>query len=523
MEQSNSGSDRLINLAHVPPFRLGEVEVHPAIRQLIRGETSETLEPRVMQVLVALAQAKGAVLTRDELTERCWGGRIVGENAINRVISRIRQVASDFGLDSFQLETITKVGYRMIVARTEPAKAPSPIGSEPEAAEKPKSIEGRLDRRAAIAVGLAVSGLGGAGLYFWRRPEAYRPAAAAQELFRLGENAQRQGLPDQARQAIAFFEQAVKSDPQYTDAWGALALSYRHVLENEDDSREQERLAGLIDSAARRALALDPDNADALVARAILKPHYRNWETVEADLRRLLPRFPEHWMLRAQIGRVYYDTGRWIDAVAENRKVLEIDSYLPIAHVSLHLGYWGTGRLQEAESVLDAAQDRWPGHPILWRARYDYLLFNGRPAAAAAYVLNPDTQPTMGSPTMVSNRLTLARAIETREPGPIQASLDIYRKQTLETVVNIPLNAGIFVALGRPDIAFAALEKFYFGTGSFGDPVPPPGRFARRFTSFLFAPPMAPVRNDLRFASLIERIGLDRYWRDTGTAPDYRR
>ena len=47
-----------------------------------------------MQVLVALAQARGRVITRDELIERCWGGRIVGENAIDRVISRIRQVAA---------------------------------------------------------------------------------------------------------------------------------------------------------------------------------------------------------------------------------------------------------------------------------------------------------------------------------------------------------------------------------------------------------------------------------------------
>jgi DNA-binding winged helix-turn-helix (wHTH) protein len=68
-----------------------------------------------MQVLVALAEAQGRVLTRDELIERCWGGIVVGDNAINRVISRIRQIASDFGMDSFQLETITKVGYRMVV------------------------------------------------------------------------------------------------------------------------------------------------------------------------------------------------------------------------------------------------------------------------------------------------------------------------------------------------------------------------------------------------------------------------
>ena len=72
---------RSIKLAQVPPFRLGEVLVDPPRRRVARGERSEILEPRVMQVLVLLAEARGAVVSRDELIERCWGGRIVGENS----------------------------------------------------------------------------------------------------------------------------------------------------------------------------------------------------------------------------------------------------------------------------------------------------------------------------------------------------------------------------------------------------------------------------------------------------------
>ena len=42
------------------------------------------LDPRVMQVLVALTGAAGKVLSRDDLIALCWDGRIVGDNAINR-------------------------------------------------------------------------------------------------------------------------------------------------------------------------------------------------------------------------------------------------------------------------------------------------------------------------------------------------------------------------------------------------------------------------------------------------------
>jgi tetratricopeptide (TPR) repeat protein len=77
-----------------------------------------------MQVLVVLAEANGAIVTRDELIERCWDGRIVGDNAIHRIVSRLRQVAAGFGEGSFEIETIARVGYRLLAERNgaSPAK-----------------------------------------------------------------------------------------------------------------------------------------------------------------------------------------------------------------------------------------------------------------------------------------------------------------------------------------------------------------------------------------------------------------
>src|SRR3546814_8465987 len=67
-----------------------------------------------MQVLLALAEERSESVRREDLTERCWEGRIVGEDAINRVLSRPRRVAEGIGEDSFRIETITKVGYRLV-------------------------------------------------------------------------------------------------------------------------------------------------------------------------------------------------------------------------------------------------------------------------------------------------------------------------------------------------------------------------------------------------------------------------
>ena len=101
-------------LGHVAPFSLGPLCVEPALRRVSneRGD-EEFVQPRVMQVLVALARARGQVLTRDDLIDSCWGGTIVGDDALNRVVSQVRKLADDIGQGAFSVETVTRVGYRL--------------------------------------------------------------------------------------------------------------------------------------------------------------------------------------------------------------------------------------------------------------------------------------------------------------------------------------------------------------------------------------------------------------------------
>src|SRR3546814_18861643 len=89
----------------------------------------EIIEPRVMQVLLALAEARSEIVRREDLTERCWEGRIVGEDAINRVLSRLRRVAGGIGEDSFRIEPITKVGSRHDGLDDRSGRVPGPSSS----------------------------------------------------------------------------------------------------------------------------------------------------------------------------------------------------------------------------------------------------------------------------------------------------------------------------------------------------------------------------------------------------------
>jgi Tol biopolymer transport system component/DNA-binding winged helix-turn-helix (wHTH) protein len=133
-----------------------------------------------MLVLIALHQAGGQVVSRDELIARCWDGRIVGEDAINRAISRVRELGRSLG-DAFQLETISKVGYRLVLspADTSSTTVDPAVESVPDqAAEAPVAEQSsgplparRSNVRALAAAGLALLILGGTiGWLLWPAP-----------------------------------------------------------------------------------------------------------------------------------------------------------------------------------------------------------------------------------------------------------------------------------------------------------------------------------------------------------------
>jgi DNA-binding winged helix-turn-helix (wHTH) protein/Tfp pilus assembly protein PilF len=103
-----------IVLAHEQSFRIGDAEFRPATREVRFANQTSVIEPRVMQLLIGLHRAKGAVVSKDDLLQSCWAGRIVGEDAINRVVSRLRAVAGNEAGQQFRIETITKVGYRLL-------------------------------------------------------------------------------------------------------------------------------------------------------------------------------------------------------------------------------------------------------------------------------------------------------------------------------------------------------------------------------------------------------------------------
>jgi Tol biopolymer transport system component/DNA-binding winged helix-turn-helix (wHTH) protein len=101
-----------IALAREAPFGLAGTLVRPAALEVEYGGQVVSLEPRVMKVLVALQRAEGQPVSRDELIDLCWGGRVVTEGALNRCVAQLRKALD--ANEQIRIETIPTVGYRLV-------------------------------------------------------------------------------------------------------------------------------------------------------------------------------------------------------------------------------------------------------------------------------------------------------------------------------------------------------------------------------------------------------------------------
>jgi DNA-binding winged helix-turn-helix (wHTH) protein len=155
--REGAGAWRPIHLAREPHFRLGGMLVKPSLLEVGFAGRRQTLQPRVMQVLVALARSGGEVVSRDMLIETCWAGRIVGEDAINRCIGRLRRLAES-SEGAFAIDTVARVGYRL----SAPAVAGAASDGRPPASRWSLRAALLLAAAALLVAGRAAFGLGAA-------------------------------------------------------------------------------------------------------------------------------------------------------------------------------------------------------------------------------------------------------------------------------------------------------------------------------------------------------------------------
>lgn len=94
---------------------------------MTRGSEECRLRPKVMEVLVLLANHPNRVLTKEEILDQVWHSRFVAESALTRTVAELRRALGDDAGTPRYVETIPKRGYRLIAPVEQPVANAAPI------------------------------------------------------------------------------------------------------------------------------------------------------------------------------------------------------------------------------------------------------------------------------------------------------------------------------------------------------------------------------------------------------------
>jgi DNA-binding winged helix-turn-helix (wHTH) protein/tetratricopeptide (TPR) repeat protein len=502
-----------VDLAHERDFAIGPLNVRPSTREVERDGERQVIEPRVMQVLVALHRADGAVVSKDDLAHSCWEGRVVGEDAINRVISRLRKLGEGLGKDVFQVETVTRVGYRMLAEGF-------PTGPTRASGNVPGSTIGRR----TIITGVAIALTGAAGGLYWQSRRSPVPNELAM-LIDQAETVLTYGNTEQTAAAVGQLQEAARRFPDRAEPWGKLAIAYRRQGVN-NPLASGASILDRAEAAARRAVELDADNIDGAVVLALGRGlWYSSYANYDRQTQLTFERFPDHDIARGARSTFLFETGRINESLEVSAPMVAGIRLSPRATGHARK-LWSAGRLDEAEALFARLIQRWPRHNGIWNSYLSLLLFSGRLTRAETMVSDMEGWPDDLEEIDIVHLRAQVAAMKSSNPADVDAALAVLAQAVPISLGKAEEAAHFASAAGRLDTVFEYLGLHFF-SGELAGKIERSfsARFFRphsgKLTYFLFEPPMKAARADPRFGELTRRLGLDEYWRNAGVTPDY--
>ena len=354
----NSSADP--NREPVADFAIGDWIARPNRLVLERGAQQRKLEPKVMEVLVALAETAGAVRSKEELLDAVWSETYVADGVLLRSISELRRALDDDARNPRYIETIPKRGYRLI-ASVDLAPLATPPEPGPEVASRrvpsPVAVADGESRSAArvalIAAPFVVLLLMWLGLDAMRSDDAPsdEPAPAAPnqngDLLERAHAFARQGSPTAVANAIELYKRVLERTPELAEAYAGLAVSYVAGVRHGRDPA----FLGAALEASESAVELDRQSAAAHHARGVVLAEVGRWRSGLAALRRAVDidsRRGEAWL---DLGRTHVLAGDLQEGVRCLRRSVELDGDQARVHAELARAYRLLGASEQAAAA----------------------------------------------------------------------------------------------------------------------------------------------------------------------------
>ena len=279
----------------------------------------------------------------------------------------------------------------------------------------------------------------------------------AYDLFLRGRFATLQFRRESMEQGIALFEQAIARDPRFALAYASIGFSYIQLLIEGKSGLQPEEAFARARAAISKALALDPNLADAHSAAGVLRfVSEFDWAAAEAEIRlalRLSPGDSDH-----------YDRFSWLcsslsrhdEAIDAARRAQELD---PVAHPSdLGNALLRAGRPEEALAEAQRAMTTAPASVRVHSVAGWALIGLGRVAEGIAEL----ERAVALDPSTGFFEAQLGQALaQNGDPGRAREILAKLQAEAQRTFVSPYTFAYIHTGLGEYDAAIDRLEQAF--------------------------------------------------------------
>jgi adenylate cyclase len=322
-------------------------------------------------------------------------------------------------------------------------------------------------------------------------------------------------------QAAELLEHCVELAPDFADAWAALASVRAFLLPRDRDVIGEPAHDAALD-AAKRALELDPECAQALAARSLLLPAFGAYGEKLRLIDDALKLTPHDSSLHVARAAWLYGVGRLRDALAALDVASRLDPLGPAVEGLRASLISAGGDGETAIEIMRAAWSRWPDSAFIWYIMWSTLCAARRYDEAEALAA-PMAAPRHGVEerdiAVLRNYVALIRLGGAER----QVACERMLSQLAHAPGPLPLSSVIFAAgSGCAESAFNLIEQA-LDAGRALKPDNHAGFGMARAQSplQLFVAAGGPAFwSHARFPRLAARLGLTRYWIESKKWPD---
>jgi DNA-binding winged helix-turn-helix (wHTH) protein/tetratricopeptide (TPR) repeat protein len=270
--------------------------------------------------------------------------------------------------------------------------------------------------------------------------------------------------------------------------------------------QDEPQVAAEAEREARKALTIDPKDADAFVALSLLRPE-GDYAGREKLLNQALAANPTSAYANLEKSNLLLDVGRVAEAVTSLERAAAAN---PLSlNFATDLILADNAQTAAANAALERLQRLWPNSAQIWWNKVEIYGAERRWDELLATLDDRHARPKSFSDLDVEVIRAGAVAQKTRTPSDIAKT-----RRLLLAPPHVPEQlmgwAGILADLGLNDDAFVLVDRWSrTPLTAFNSP------------RYLFNASGANLRRDARFMSLAAKIGLLDYWRSTGKWPDF--